>query len=42
MLAGVLIGWRTRLANPELYGPYGELLDEPVTASTYSYSHGLS
>ena len=42
MLAGVLVGWRTRLANPELYGPYGELLDEPVTASTHSYSHGLS
>jgi ribosomal protein L5 len=32
MLAGVLVGWRTRLANPELYGPYGELLDEPVAA----------
>ena len=28
MLAGVLIGWRARLANPELYGPNGELLDE--------------
>ena len=42
MLAGVLVGWRTRLANPELYGPYGELLDEPLTASTYTYSHGLS
>jgi len=42
MLAGVLVGWRTRLANPELYGPYGELLDEPVNASTHSYSYGLS
>ena len=42
MLAGVLVGWRTRLANPELYGPYGELLDEPVTTSTHSYSRGLS
>lgn len=31
MLAGVLVGWRTRLANPELYGPYGELLEEPLT-----------
>jgi hypothetical protein len=31
MLAGVLIGWRTRLANPELYGYYGELLEEPST-----------
>jgi hypothetical protein len=30
MLAGVLVGWRTRLANPELYGPYGELLEEPL------------
>lgn len=27
MLAGVLVGWRTRLANPDLYGPYGELLE---------------
>jgi len=42
MLAGVLVGWRTHLANPELYGPYGELLEEPVTGSTHSYSHGLS
>jgi hypothetical protein len=32
MLAGVLVGWRTRLANPELYGPYGELLEEPIIA----------
>jgi len=30
MLAGVLLGWRTALANPELYGPRGELL-EPST-----------
>jgi len=29
MLAGVLCGWRTNLANPDLYGEYGELLDEP-------------
>ena len=42
MLAGVLVGWRTRLANPELYGPYGELLEEPVTGLTDSYAHGLS
>jgi len=42
MLAGVLVGWRTHLANPELYGPYGELLEEPVTGSAHSYSHGLS
>lgn len=42
MLAGVLLGWRTRLANPELYGPYGELLDEPVTGFADSYSYGLS
>jgi len=34
MLAGVLVGWRTRLANPELYGPYGELLDKPVSVTT--------
>jgi hypothetical protein len=44
MLAGVLLGWRTNLANPELYGPYGELLEEPNTDSSYSYTylHGLS
>jgi len=30
MLAGVLVGWRTRLANPDLYGPYGELLEAPA------------
>lgn len=42
MLAGVLVGWRTRLANPELYGPYGELLDECVTDSTEWYSRTLS
>ena len=42
MLAGVLLGWRTRLANPELYGPYGELLDKPSTDSADWYSHDLS
>lgn len=42
MLAGVLVGWRTNLANPELYGPYGELLDEPPTEFANSYSPGLS
>jgi|GEM_PF-1503699 len=42
MLAGVLLGWRTNLANPELYGPYGELLEEPITGFTDSYLHGLS
>ena len=30
MLAGVLLGWRTRLANPALYGPRGELLEDPA------------
>ncbi len=39
MLAGVLVGWRTRLANPELYGTYGELLEQPVTGFTDSYSY---
>jgi len=29
MLAGILLGWRTHLANPELYGPRGELLESP-------------
>lgn len=38
MLAGVLVGWRTRLANPDLYGPYGELLDEPATASSDAHA----
>ena len=42
MLAGVLVGWRTNLANPELYGPYGELLDEPPTGFANPYSLGLS
>jgi hypothetical protein len=41
MLAGVLLGWRTNLANPDLYGPYGELLEEPPTGFADSYSHGL-
>jgi len=39
MLAGVLVGWRTNLANPELYGPYGELLEKPVTSSMDSCSY---
>jgi hypothetical protein len=41
MLAGVLCGWRTNLANPELYGPYGELLDEPPGELTNSFEYGL-
>lgn len=28
MLAGILLGWRTHLANPELYGPNGELIEK--------------
>lgn len=39
MLAGVLVGWRTNLANPELYGSYGELLEQPVTGFTDAYSY---
>ena len=31
MLAGVLIGWRAHLANPDLYGPRGELLEDTVS-----------
>lgn len=27
MLAGILLGWRTRLADPALYGDHGELLE---------------
>jgi hypothetical protein len=30
MLAGVLIGWRARLADPDRYGAYGELLEDPA------------
>jgi len=29
MLCGVLLGWRSSLANPDLYGDRGELLDTP-------------
>ena len=39
MLAGVLIGWRTNLANPELYGSYGELLEQRVTNHNDAYSY---
>jgi hypothetical protein len=42
MLAGVLLGWRTRLANPDLYGPCGELLDEPESEFRTSLSYSLS
>jgi hypothetical protein len=35
MLAGVLLGWRTRLANPELYGPSGELLEPSPQADPF-------
>jgi hypothetical protein len=42
MLAGVLLGWRTNLANPDLYGPYGELLDEPDTDSADYSPYGLN
>jgi len=42
MLAGVLCGWRTNLANPDLYGPYGELLDEPDTDSADFSPYGLN
>ena len=42
MLAGVLCGWRTNLANPELYGPYGELLEEPDSDSADYSPYGLN
>ena len=42
MLAGVLLGWRANLANPDLYGDYGELLEEPVTGFSGSYHYALS
>jgi len=38
MLAGVLVGWRAHLANPELYGPNGELLEKRASGGTDSYS----
>jgi len=41
MLAGVLLGWRTRLANPDLYGPYGELLEEPVSGFADTHASRL-
>jgi hypothetical protein len=41
MLAGVLLGWRTNLANPDLYGPYGELLEEPPAGFADSSAYGL-
>ena len=31
MLAGALLGWSTKLANPDLYGTYGELLEQPLS-----------
>ncbi|HCU53883.1 MAG TPA: hypothetical protein DIC36_06255 [Gammaproteobacteria bacterium] len=42
MLAGVLCGWRTNLANPDLYGPYGELLEEPISDSADYSPYGLN
>lgn len=33
MLAGVLLGWRSSLANPDLYGPNGELLEDLETSA---------
>jgi hypothetical protein len=30
MLAGILLGWRSSLANPDLYGANGELVEQPV------------
>jgi len=38
MLAGALLGWRTHLANPELYGVHGELLETPQTRAVSSQS----
>lgn len=39
MLAGVLCGWRTSLANPELYGPSGELLEQSYIDAVEPYQH---
>ena len=30
MLSGILLGWRSSLANPDLYGERGELLEDPA------------
>jgi hypothetical protein len=34
MLAGILLGWRSSLANPDLYGANGELVEAPATRAT--------
>jgi len=39
MLAGVMCGWKTSLANPDLYGDCGELLEEPLTDLDQAFSH---
>ena len=36
MLAGLLLGWRSTLANPDLYGANGELMDVPQTRAVRS------
>ena len=32
MLSGLMLGWRSSLANPELYGERGELLEDTTAA----------
>lgn len=32
MLCGAMLGWRSSLANPDLYGERGELLETPPPA----------
>lgn len=39
MLSGMLLGWRTSLANPELYGAHGELLETPRTRAVNGELH---
>jgi hypothetical protein len=34
MLAGILLGWRSSLANPDLYGVNGELMEQPALRTT--------
>lgn len=31
MLSGLLVGWRSTLTNPDLYGASGELVETPPT-----------
>jgi hypothetical protein len=40
MLAGLLVGWRSTLTNPDLYGANGELVDAPAAGVTEQQAFG--